>query len=55
MNIENLKTVKTIAHTYNYSQVYVYRLIKKGVLKTVLIDGIMFIDIESLPADFKKK
>lgn len=55
MNLENLKTVKSIAHEYNYSQVYLYRLIKKGAIKVVTIDGVMFIDTEALPADFKKK
>lgn len=55
MNIENLKTVKSIAHEYNYSQVYLYRLIKKGTIKTVVIDNVMFIDTTALPEDFKKK
>lgn len=55
MEINNLKTIKTIAHQYNYSQVYVYRLVKKGTLKVVNIDGIMFIDISTLPENFGKK
>jgi hypothetical protein len=52
---ENLKTVKNIARKYDYSQVYVYRLIKKGILKAIIIDEMMFLDVESLPQDFGKK
>ena len=51
----NLKTISNFSREYEYSTVYIYKLIKKGVLKSVSIDGVMFIDIDKLPTDFKKK
>lgn len=55
MNTEALKTVQNFSREYGYSTVYIYRLIKKGLLKSVIIDGVKFVDTAILPADFKKK
>ena len=55
MTIENLKTVQNFSRQYGYSTVYIYRLIKQGKLKSVEIDGVKFIDMGSVPTEFKKK
>lgn len=55
MNTESLKTVQNFSREYGYSTVYIYRLAKRGTLKSVVIDGVRFIDITQLPDDFKKK
>jgi hypothetical protein len=55
METENLKTVQNFSREYGYSTVYIYRLIKKTLLKSVVIDGVIFVDTTSVPTDFKKK
>jgi hypothetical protein len=55
METKKLKTVNNFSREYGYSNVYIYRLIKNGVIKEIVIDGVKFIDMESIPADFKKK
>lgn len=55
MEIDALKTVQNFSREYGYSTVYIYRLIKRGTLKSIIIDGVIFIDTSKLPMDFKKK
>ncbi len=55
MDIDNLKTVQNFSREYGYSTVHIYRLIKSGTLKSVVIDGVIFVDLSSVPKDFKRK
>lgn len=53
--MENLKTIQNFSREYGYSTVYIYRLIKKGLIGSTTIDGVKFVDISKIPNDFKKK
>jgi len=55
MKTDKLKTVQNFAREYNYSTVYIYRLIKKNIIKSIEIDGVKFVDINSIPENFNKK
>lgn len=55
VDIHNLKTVQNFSREFGYSTSYIYRLIKAEVLKSVSIDGVIFIDVSKLPVGFKKK
>ena len=46
MNTESLKTVQNFSREYRYSTVYIYRLAKRGNLKSVTIDGVRFNSFE---------
>ncbi len=55
MEITNLKTVQNFSREYGYSTVYIYRLIKKNIISSVVIDGVIFVDTAKIPKDFVKK
>lgn len=44
IEISSLKTIKNYALKYKVTPSYVYKLIKQGDLKAVVIDGVQFID-----------
>ena len=44
VNTETLLTIKNYALKYKITPSYVYKLIKGGELKAVVIDGVQFID-----------
>jgi hypothetical protein len=56
MKIEsnNLKTVKNFALQNKVTASYIYKLIKEGKMKPVMIDNVQFIDILVYPALPKK-
>jgi hypothetical protein len=47
--ISHLKTVKNFASDNKVSRAYVYKIINQGKLQTVIIDGVIFIDIIKYP------
>lgn len=51
---ENLITVKNYAYEHRVSTSYVYRLIREGVMTSIQIDGVHFIEYQKWPSIPKK-
>lgn len=56
MKIEtsNLKTIKNYALSINVTASYIYKRIKEGKMKAVVIDSVQFIDTVAYPTLEKK-
>jgi len=50
INITPLKSVKTYADMQKVTTAYIYKLMKSGRIQPVVIDGVMFVDIEKFPS-----
>jgi hypothetical protein len=55
-DFRKLKKVSTLAKEYKHgvSNAYMYRLRDKYNFKVIEIDGVQFVDIDSLPDEIKK-
>jgi hypothetical protein len=54
INIDNLKTIKNFALQNKVTASYIYKLIKEGKMKPVVIDEVQFIDMSVYSALPKK-
>jgi hypothetical protein len=54
LNFNNLKTIKNFALQNKVTPSYIYKLIKEGKMKPVVIDSVQFIDMSVYPALPKK-
>lgn len=45
----NLRSVKSYADLNKVSTVYIYNLIKKNLIKSIVIDGVTFVDVTAHP------
>lgn len=52
---DNLQAVKNYAAKHSFSTSYIYRLIREDKLKSVVIDGVHFIDVKKFPELPKSK
>lgn len=50
IDIDKLKTVKNYALNNGVTAAYIYKRIKEGKMKPVVIDGVQFIDVSAYPA-----
>jgi len=44
LEINNLKTIKNFALQNKVTPAYIYKLMKEGKMKPVIIDGVQFVD-----------
>lgn len=49
-SIKNLKTIKNFALDNGFTTSYIYKLIRDQKIKSVVIDGVQFIDIVEFPS-----
>lgn len=49
-NIDTLKTIKNFALQNKVTASYIYKLIKEGKMKPVIIDSVQFIDTITYPS-----
>ena len=45
-----LKSVKNYAYSQKVTTAYIYKLIKSGRIEPVVIDGIIFVNVEKFPS-----
>lgn len=50
LDISKLRTIKNYAVKNNVTPTYIYKLIKEGKLKVVMIDNVQFIDSLEYPS-----
>jgi hypothetical protein len=49
LNPKWLKTVKNFANGEGVTASYIYKLVKEGRMKLIMIDGVKFVDTQSFP------